>query len=56
MIIVSRSGFANLVDRMNAVIGPVGPATGVLNFINIFRVYSGKNAAGEVDNSWQRLE
>jgi len=37
MIIVSRSGFANLVDRMNAVIGPVGPATGVLNFINIFR-------------------
>ncbi|MDP8934391.1 MAG: polysaccharide biosynthesis/export family protein [Cyanobacteriota bacterium] len=37
MIIVSRSGFANLVDRMNAVIGPVGPATGVLNFINVFR-------------------
>jgi len=37
MIIVSRSGLANLVDRMNAVIGPVGPATGVLNFINIFR-------------------
>jgi len=37
MIIVSRSGFANLVDRMNTVIGPVGPATGVLNFINIFR-------------------
>jgi polysaccharide export outer membrane protein len=37
MIIVSRSGLANLVDRMNAVIGPVGPATGVLNFINVFR-------------------
>ncbi len=37
MIIVSRSGFANLVDRMNAVIGPVEPATGVLNFINVFR-------------------
>ena len=37
MIIVSRSGYANLVDRMNAVIGPVGPATGVLNFLNIFR-------------------
>ena len=38
MIIVSRSGFANLVDRMNAVIGPVvGPGTGVLNFLNIFR-------------------
>jgi polysaccharide export outer membrane protein len=37
MIIVSRSGLANLVDRMNAVIGPVGPATGVLNFINVLR-------------------
>jgi polysaccharide export outer membrane protein len=38
MIIVSRSGFANLVDRMNTVIGPVvGPGTGVLNFLNIFR-------------------
>jgi len=37
MIIVSRSGFANLVDRMNTVIGPVGPATGVLNFINVLR-------------------
>jgi len=37
MIIVSRSGYANLVDRMNAVIGPVGPAAGVLNFINTFR-------------------
>ena len=37
MIIVSRSGLANLVDRMNAVIGPVGPATGVLNFVNVLR-------------------
>jgi polysaccharide export outer membrane protein len=37
MIIVSRSGLANLVDRMNAVTGPVGSATGVLNFINILR-------------------
>ncbi|MDP8933907.1 MAG: polysaccharide export protein, partial [Cyanobacteriota bacterium] len=37
MIIVSRSGFANLVDRMNTVLGPVGPATGVLNFINVVR-------------------
>jgi polysaccharide export outer membrane protein len=37
MIIVSRSGLANLVDRMNAVIGPVGSATGVLNFINVLR-------------------
>jgi polysaccharide export outer membrane protein len=37
MIIVSRSGLANLVDRLNAVTGPVGSATGVLNFINILR-------------------
>lgn len=37
MIIVSRSGLANFVDRMNALTGPVGPATGVLNFINILR-------------------
>lgn len=37
MIIVSRSGLANLVDRMNAITGPVGSATGVLNFINILR-------------------
>ncbi|MEG4580197.1 polysaccharide biosynthesis/export family protein [Microcoleus sp. MON1_C5] len=37
MIIVSRRGLVNFVDRMNAVIGPVGPATGVLNFINILR-------------------
>jgi len=37
MIIVSRSGLANLVDRMNAVIAPVGPVTGVLNFINGLR-------------------
>jgi polysaccharide export outer membrane protein len=38
MIIVSRSGLANLIDRMNTVIGPVvGPGTGVLNFLNIFR-------------------
>ncbi len=37
MIIVSRSGLTKLVDRMNTVIGPVGPATGVLNFISILR-------------------
>ncbi|MEG4627570.1 polysaccharide biosynthesis/export family protein [Microcoleus sp. w1-18aA5] len=37
MIIVSRRGLVNFVDRMNAVIGPVGPATGVLNFINVLR-------------------
>ncbi len=37
MIIVSRSGLAKLVDRMNSILGPVGPATGVLNFINILR-------------------
>lgn len=37
MIIVSRSGLVKLVDRMNSVLGPVGPATGVLNFINVLR-------------------
>ncbi|MFS8119854.1 MAG: polysaccharide export protein, partial [Microcoleus sp.] len=37
MIIVSRSGLINLVDRMNTILAPVGPATGVLNFINVIR-------------------
>ena len=37
MIVVSRSGLVNFIDRMNAVVGPIGPATGVLNFINVFR-------------------
>jgi polysaccharide biosynthesis/export protein len=37
MIIVSRSGLVKLIDRMNTVIGPVGPASGVLNFISILR-------------------
>ncbi|MCC3572581.1 MAG: polysaccharide biosynthesis/export family protein [Microcoleus sp. PH2017_40_RAT_O_B] len=37
MIIVSRSGIVNFIDRMNAIVGPVGPATGVLNFINVLR-------------------
>jgi len=37
MIIVSRSGLANFVDRMNAIVGPIGPATGVLNFVNVLR-------------------
>ncbi len=37
MIIVSRSGLVKLLDRMNAVVGPVAPATGVLNFINVLR-------------------
>ncbi|MGB3263471.1 MAG: polysaccharide biosynthesis/export family protein [Microcoleus sp.] len=37
MIIVSRTGLVKLVDRMNNIIGPVGPATGVFNFLNILR-------------------
>lgn len=37
MIIVSRSGLVKLLDRMNAVVGPVAPATGVLNFINVLK-------------------
>jgi len=37
MIIISRSGLINLVDRMNTILAPVGPATGVLNFINVIR-------------------
>ncbi|MEG5104621.1 MULTISPECIES: hypothetical protein [unclassified Microcoleus] len=37
MIIVSRRGLVDFVDRMNAVIGSVGPATRVLNFINVLR-------------------
>ena len=37
MIVVSRSGFAKVVDRMNSIFGPLGPASGVLNFINLFR-------------------
>ena len=37
MIIVSRSSLSKLVDRMNSILGPVGPATGVLNFFNILK-------------------
>ena len=37
MIIVSRSGLINFVDRINTILAPVGPATGVLNFINVIR-------------------
>ncbi len=37
MIIVSRSGLVNFVDRINNIIGPIGPATGMLNFINVLR-------------------
>ncbi|MBE9185136.1 polysaccharide biosynthesis/export family protein [Microcoleus sp. LEGE 07076] len=37
MIIVSRSGLVKFVDRMNNIIGPIGPATGVFNFLNILR-------------------
>lgn len=37
MIIVSRSSLSKLVDRMNSILGPVGPASGVLNFFNILK-------------------
>ncbi|MEK0189131.1 polysaccharide export protein, partial [Microcoleus anatoxicus PTRS2] len=36
-IVVSRSGLIKFVDRMNTVLGPLGPATGVLNFLNLIR-------------------
>ncbi len=37
MIIVSRSGLIKLIDRLNALTGAVGPATGVLNFLNVLK-------------------
>ncbi|MEG4282210.1 polysaccharide biosynthesis/export family protein [Microcoleus sp. A006_D1] len=37
MIIVSRSGLVNFLDRINNIVAPVGPATGVLNFLSILR-------------------
>jgi polysaccharide biosynthesis/export protein len=37
MIIVSRSSLVKLLDRMNTIIGPVIPATGVLNFLNVLK-------------------
>ena len=37
MIVVSRSGLVNFLDRINNIVAPVGPATGVLNFLSILR-------------------
>ena len=37
MIIVSRSGVVNFLDRISNVVAPIGPATGVLNFLSILR-------------------